>query len=50
MVRNFQIVMLLIGLGVLIYAVAMFFMPTAEKREEARHHMHERFNRVMHED
>lgn len=49
MLRNFQIIMLLVGIGVLIYAIVMFFIPTAERREEARRHMHERFNRVRHE-
>ena len=34
--RTFSILMLLIGLGIIIYAVVMFFIPTSERREYYR--------------
>ena len=44
--RGFAILMLLIGIAVIIYAVVLLVIPTAEKREHYRSQLSERRNSI----
>ena len=43
--RNFEILMLLVGIGIAIYAILMLFIPTSDARRKAGDKIRERFNR-----
>jgi phage shock protein PspC (stress-responsive transcriptional regulator) len=43
--RMYSIIMLIVGLGILIYAILMMLMPGGEKRHASGTHINERFTR-----
>lgn len=44
--RIYSVFMILVGIGILVYAVLMLLMPTAEKRQAYRQGITERFSSV----